>query len=83
MCGGAQLSRQLLVLTMQRPFNPFLALLKVTTCSSPGTMDLGLAFRPMEESMDVVPAFAFPEFRGRGGSCLTLILRRFKSGIFH
>lgn len=32
----------------------------------PGTVDLGLAFRPTEESMDVVAVFAFPELGGGG-----------------
>jgi len=72
LCGGAELSGLLLVLLMLRPFNPFLALwrgcylLPSRAPILPGTEDLGLAFRPMEESMDVVPAFAFPELGGGG-----------------
>lgn len=71
LCGGAELSRPLLVRLILRPVNPSLALWRgchlFLSCvpTLPGTVDLGLPSRHREESMGVVPPLAIPEWGER------------------
>lgn len=73
LCGSAEPSRSLLVLMRLRPFNPFLSLERCLPVSVLCPLfclglDPGWACTHLEESMSVVPAFAFPKWGRKGAA---------------